>query len=47
MLWFAKACCELKPLEGMLNVIEEAARVVIDGASLADECMRPGFIGQP
>jgi hypothetical protein len=46
MLSYAKACCELKGIEGVPNVIEEVGRVVVDGALLIDECMKSRFIGQ-
>jgi hypothetical protein len=47
MLSYTKACCELKGIDGVLNVIEEMGQVVIDGALLVDECMKFRFIGQP
>jgi hypothetical protein len=47
MLSYAKACCELKAIEGVPNVIEEVGHVVVDGALLIDQCMRSRFIGQP
>jgi hypothetical protein len=47
MLSYAKACCELKGIDGMLNVIEEMGQVVIDSTLLVDECMKSRFIGQP
>jgi hypothetical protein len=46
MLSYARACCELKGIEGVPNVIEEVGRVVVDGALLIDEYMRFRFIGQ-
>jgi hypothetical protein len=36
MLSYAKACCELKGIEGVPNVIDEAGRVVVDGTLLND-----------
>jgi hypothetical protein len=41
MLSYAKACCELKGIEGVPNVIEE-----VEGALLIDQCMKSGFIGE-
>jgi hypothetical protein len=47
MLSYARACCELKGIEGVPNLIEEVGRVVVDGALLVDQCMKSRFIGQP
>jgi hypothetical protein len=47
MLLYAKACCELKGIEGVPNIIEEVGHVVVDGALLIDQCMKSGFISEP
>jgi hypothetical protein len=47
MLSYAKACCELKGIDGVPNVIEEVGRIVMEGALLIDQCMKSGFIGEP
>jgi hypothetical protein len=47
MLSYAKACCKLKGINSVLNVIEEVGWVVIDGTLLVDKCMKFRFIGQP
>jgi hypothetical protein len=45
VLSYAKACCELKGIDGVPNVIKEVGRAVVDGALLVDEYMRSRFIG--
>ena len=44
VLAFARECRDLKAVEGGRDTIHEMGRLIVEGASLIDECMRHGFL---
>ena len=41
---YAEECRELRAIKGGTDTIREMGRLVVEGGSLIDECMRHGFL---